>query len=407
MKLLSEEYKDKFKNDIPGLSKELDGSPVIYLDNAATTLKPRAMVDAMNEYYLGVSTNIHRGKHYAIEEVSNRYEHARYKVAELIGCSGNEVVFLRNTTEAINLVANGIELEPSDDVIVFSDAHHSNMLPWFSRANIHFVQFMENGSIDWDHYRKLLQLQPKVVAINYCSNVTGVYIPLKAAIDLAKHYGAMVVVDAAQAVPHRRVNVSELDIDFMAFSAHKMLGPTGMGVLFGKKEYLEQLKPGNLGGGMVDWVELGSYRLRKIPHRFEAGTPHIAGAYGLSAAIDYLNQIGFDELQQDDTEMGEYMLAKAMERDYLKPVNPDPNLDRGGVISLSFPGTDNLDDFARILSDSYGIMCRTGHLCAQPYIDEMSKGQVLRASAYFYTSRDNIDSFFNSVDEIASVLLAA
>ncbi len=407
MQLLSEQYKEKFQKDFPGLSTELDGSPVIYLDNAATTLKPRAMVDALNEYYLGVSTNIHRGKHYAIEEVSNRYEQARYKVAELIGCHGNEVVFVRNTTEGINLVANGIELSADDDVIVFSDAHHSNMLPWLSRAKVHFVQFLEDGGIDWDHYKKLLQVQPKVVAINYCSNVTGVYIPLQETVSLAKHYGAMVVVDAAQAIPHRRMNVADLDIDFMAFSAHKMLGPTGIGVLYGKKEHLGQLKPGNMGGGMVDWVELGDYRLRKIPHRFEAGTPHIAGAYGLSAAIDYLNQIGFDELQQDDVAMGKYLLDKALERDYVKAINPDPSLDRGGVLSLSIPGMENLDDFARILSDSFGIMCRTGHLCAQPYIDVMSKGQVLRASAYFYTSLESVDKFFESVDQIADMLLAA
>ncbi len=403
--MLAEQHKEKFKQDFPGLSKQLDDSPITYLDNAATSLKPRAMVEALQEYYLGVSTNIHRGKHYAIEEVSNRYEQARYKVAELIGCHGNEVVFVRNTTEAINLVAAGLELTPEDNLVVFSDSHHSNMLPWLSQGNTQFVKFGAQGEIDWEHYQNLLQTSPRVVAITYCSNVTGVYIPLEKMVKLAKQAGAIVLVDAAQSVPHRRINVTDLNIDFMAFSAHKMLGPTGIGVLYGRQEYLQQLKVNHLGGGMVDWVELGDYRLRKIPHRFEAGTPHIAGAYGLSAAIDYLNQLGFDNLEQEDKAMGSYMLEQALQRDYLQVINPDPGLDRGAVISLSIAGMENLDDFARVLSDSFGIMCRNGHLCAQPYIDAVGQGQVLRASAYFYTSTADIDKFFSSLDDIAGMLL--
>lgn len=405
MQLLAEQHQEKFKRDFPGLSKELDGSPVTYLDNAATSLKPVAMVEAVQEYYLGVSTNIHRGKHFAIEEVSDRYEQARYKVAELIGCHGNEVVFLRNTTEAVNLVASGLDISPDDDIVVFSDSHHSNMLPWLSRGKVHFVKFSVQGTIDWEHYQALLQLKPKMVAMTSCSNVTGIYIPLQQAVSMAKEVGAMVLVDAAQTIPHRRINVSELGIDFMAFSAHKMLGPTGIGVLYGKSDYLDQLQPNNLGGGMVDWVELGEYRLRKIPHRFEAGTPHISGAYGLGAAIDYLNQIGYSNIQQDDREMGRFMLEQALARDYLQVVNPDPQADRGAVVSVSIPGKENLDEFARILSDSYGIMCRNGHLCAQPYIDAVGTGQVLRASAYFYTSKDAVMKFFTSLDEIADLLL--
>ncbi|GAB4184387.1 MAG: cysteine desulfurase [Wenzhouxiangellaceae bacterium] len=403
--MLAEQHQAKFRQDFPGLTKELDGSPVTYLDNAATTLKPRAMADAVQEYYLGISTNIHRGKHYAIEEVSNRYEHTRYKVAELIGCHGNEVVFVRNTTEAVNLVATGLELDAGDHVVIFSDAHHSNMLPWLGRGQVHHVRFDSQGAVDWDHYESLLRLSPKVVAMTSCSNVTGVYIPLQQAVSMAKQAGALVLVDAAQTIPHRRINVTELDIDFLAFSAHKMLGPTGIGVLFGKKQLLEQLRPLNLGGGMVDWVEVGEYRLRKIPHRFEAGTPHIAGAYGFSAAIDYLNQLGFDALQEDDRQMGQFMLQQAGQRDYLHIINPDAEADRGGVISVSIPGQENLDDFARILSDSYGIMCRNGHLCAQPYIDAVGTGQVLRASAYFYTSKEDVSRFFSALDEIADMLL--
>lgn len=405
MQSLAEKHAAKFKQDFPGLSKELDGSPVTYLDNAATTLKPVAMVEAMQEYYLGISTNIHRGKHFAIEEVSDRYEHARYNTAELIGCHGNEVIFVRNTTEAINLVASGLNLEPDDQIIIFTDAHHSNMLPWLSRGKVEYVRFSPQGEIDWAHYRALLQAGPSVVAINFCSNVTGIYTPYEEVIKQAKQAGAIVVGDAAQAIPHRRVNVSDLGIDFMAFSAHKMLGPTGMGVLYGNKDLLNQLRPSQFGGGMVDWVDLEEYRLRKIPHRFEAGTPHIAGAYGLAAAIEYLHQIGFDNLEQEDRAMGQYMLEQALARDYLCVVNPDKDADRGAVISISIRGQENLDEFARILSDSYGIMCRNGHLCAQPYVDAQANGQVLRASAYFYNSRQDVDKFFQALDEIASMLL--
>jgi cysteine desulfurase/selenocysteine lyase len=188
--------------------------------------------------------------------------------------------------------------------------------------------------------------------------------------------------EAAQSVPHRKVNVKSLDIDFLTFSAHKMGGPTGIGVLYGKSDELEKLKPVNLSGGMIDWVERDSYRLRKIPHRFEAGTPHISGAYGLLAAIDYLNGIGFDKLEQHDRQMGQFMLAQANQRDFVEVVNGAPDADRGAVISLKVPSTPNLDDVSRVLSDSYDIMCRNGHLCAQPYVTEQATAQVLRISVY-------------------------
>lgn len=399
------ELEKKVASDFPAVATELDGNPVIYLDSAATTLKPKQMVDAINEYYLGISCNVHRGKNYSLEVVSNRYEEARYKVAELISCSGNEVVFLRNTTEAINLVANGLGLTKDDTVLVFGDSHHANLLPWMENATIQTVTTDDNGKIDLEHYYQLLEQKPKVVAITHCSNVTGVYCPLETMATAAKKSGAIVVVDAAQSIPHRRMKVNQLDVDFVTFSAHKMLGPTGVGVLFGKKEQLEQLKPLNLGGGMVDWVESDSYRLRKIPHRFEAGTPHIAGAYGVAAAIDYLNNIGFDHIEQHDRKMGQLMLSKALERDYLKVVNDDPEADRGAVISFYIPQLESLDEIARILSDSYGIMCRNGHLCAQPYVTKVANSQVLRASAYIYNSEDDIEKFFSALDEIIQFML--
>ena len=395
---------ENIRKDFPGTSAELDGAKVTYLDSAATTLKSQAMIDAINEYYGGISSNVHRGKNYSLELVSNRYENARYRVAELISCSGNEVVFLRNTTEAINLVASGLELTKEDRVLVCSDAHHSNFLPWMEHANVDIVQPNDVGGLDMDHFMDLMKKRPKVVAITHCSNVTAVYNPIEMMISEAKKVGAITVVDAAQSVPHRKINVNELDVDFLTFSAHKLAGPTGVGILYGKQERLKALKPALFGGGMVDWVDNKGYRLRKIPHRFEAGTPNIAGAYGLGASIDYLNKIGFELLESHDRDMGKYMLNKAMERDYLEIINKDPNADRGAVVSFKVPTSPKLDDAARVLSDTYGIMCRNGHMCAQPYVDELADSQILRISAYIYNTEEEIDYFFESLDEISTFL---
>ena len=402
--MFSKELNDKISSDFPGLKVEIDGNRVTYLDSAATSLKPQSMIDAVSEYYSGISSNVHRGKNYSLEMVSNRYENARYRVAELLSCSGNEVVFLRNTTEAINLVAGGLDLTKDDMVVVCSDSHHSNLLPWMERATVHAVKTNKDADLDLEHFEQLLELNPKVVAMTHCSNVTGVYAPIEKMVKAAKEAGAITVVDAAQSVPHRKVNVTELDVDFLTFSGHKMLGPTGVGVLYGKKDQLELLKPLNFGGGMVDWVDIESSRKRKIPHRFEAGTPHISGAYGMAAAVDYIFSIGYPAIEAHDKYMGQLMLEMAKKRDYLEVINDDPSRDRGAVLSIRIPSTPKLDEAARVLSDTYGIMCRNGHLCAQPYVDEHADGQVLRISAYIYTSESDIELFFSALDEISEFI---
>lgn len=401
--MFSEELKARIADDFPGLKTEVDGRKVRYLDSAATSLKPQQMIDAVNEYYSGISSNVHRGKSYCMESVSNRFERGRYRVAELLSCSGNEVVFLQNTTDAINLIAAGLGLSKDDNVVTCSDSHHSNLLPWMSRATVHVVRSDDTANLDMDHYAELLAAGPKVVAITHCSNVTGVYNPIDQMIRMAKEVGAIVVIDAAQSIPHRKINVKEMGADFLTFSAHKMLGPTGLGVLYGDKEKLKRLQPVNFGGGMVDWVGFDEYRLRKIPHRFEAGTPHIAGVYGLSAAIEYINNIGYPLIEQHDKTMGSKMLEMALERDYMEVINSRAK-DRGAALSFKIPSSPNLDDAARILSDTYGVICRNGHLCAQPYIDEHAASQVLRVSAYLYTTDSDIDYFFDSLDEVSELL---
>lgn len=403
--LVTEQLFARVSNDFPGLKAEMDGETITYLDSAATSLKPQVMIEAINKHYSGISCNVHRGKHFAMEEVSNQYEQVRYKVADLIKCHGNEVIFVKNTTEALNMVATGLELTDADEVVVFDNAHHSNILPWAINARVQITSSLPNGGVDMTHYETLLAGKPKVVALTHCSNVTGIYIDLENMAAMAKAAGAIVVVDAAQSIAHRSVSVKSGNIDFMCFSAHKMLGPTGVGVLYGKAALLEGLKPSIYGGGMVDWVEYDSHRLRKIPHRFEAGTPNIAGVIGFGAAIDYLTFIGMENIEKHDIEMGQLMMREAKKRDYLTVVHDNEQLDRGALLSMAINGLTELDDLSRYLSDSYSIVVRNGYLCAQPFVQSQTSGQVIRISAYVYNSKKEIEYFFESLDAIVGYLL--
>jgi len=398
--------RSKLEEDFPILLQEVADNRLVYLDNAATSLKPKQVAAEISRYYLEISANIHRGKHYLSEEASTIYEEGRYKVAQWLGCFGNEVVFVKNATEALNIVAKGVDIQPDDPVIVCTDSHHSNYLPWVERAAAKLVRIGRHGDVDLNHYEELLKLNPKVVSLTHCSNVSGLYLPIEEMARMAKEVGALVVVDAAQSVPHRRLNVRDSDIDFLAFSAHKMLGPTGIGVLYGKQSHLQEIQPVCLGGGMVDWVDTSGYRMRKIPHKFEAGTPHIAGVFGLVAAIKYLEKIGFDRLKAHDLELGKMLLAEAQKREYLEVIAPGAeNSHRCAIISLKIKGIDDMGNIARMLSDSYGIMCRSGHMCAQPFVDYLSDGDIFRASCYLYNNRQDLIDFFQALDELQRVVL--
>jgi len=391
-------------DDFPILSREIDGMPINYLDNAATTLKPQCVIDAITKYYSEVGANIHRGKHFLSEEASVHFEESRHKIAQFLGCSGNEIVFVKNTTEAINTVVNGLCLTKDDYLLSTLDAHHSNFLPWLNAGNLELVRINDDGKINLNHYEKLLKKKPKVVALTHCSNITGIYVPLESMIKMAKEQGALVIVDAAQSAPHRKINLKELGADFIVCSAHKMLGPTGIGVLCGRFSELEKLKPTLLGGGMVDWVELSHFRKRKLPHRLEAGTPHIAGVYGWAAAIDYMQSTDMKRITEHDLELGTLMLNHASQRDYIKIVGNSQDAERAGLISIYLSNYDDMGEIARMMSDSYGIMCRSGHLCSQQFLASQSVGQVLRASAYIYNSEKDIESFFNALDDIYNII---
>ncbi|WP_433328083.1 aminotransferase class V-fold PLP-dependent enzyme [Spirillospora sp. CA-294931] len=389
--------------DFPLLDRRLDGNEIVYLDNAATSLKPSVVVEEMTRYYTEVSANIHRGRHRLSETASAEFEGVRQRVAAFAGVRGDEVVFTLNTTEALNLVASGLGLGSRDLVLVPFDGHHSNLLPWRRHARTEPIPVDSMGCVDLDAYEELLRRRPRVVALGHCSNVTGVYAPVTQMASMARSAGAVTVLDAAQSVPHRR---PELDgVDFVAFSAHKMLGPTGVGVLCGTGGALERLDSRSVGGGTVDWVDLERYELRRPPHRLEAGTPNIGGVYGLGAALGYLDRLGFDALAAHDRALAGRQLGEALSRPALRIVGPtSPSVDRSATISLAVPGVSSLREIARIMSDSYGIMCRSGHLCAQPLVDRFTDHEVLRISAYVYNDEEQIARAFAALDEILPTL---
>ncbi|KZN32589.1 hypothetical protein N480_25400 [Pseudoalteromonas luteoviolacea S2607] len=393
--------------DFPVLERLIDGQSITYLDSAATALKPRSVIDAMSDYYSQSGVNIHRGKYYLSEEASDAYERVRYSIAQYLGAYGNEIVFTKGTTEALNLVAYGLDLKEDDVVVGFLDSHHAQLLPWRRYANLQLVGLNSEGGIDLDHYRELLKLKPKVVVLTHCSNVSGTIAPIEQMAEEAKKAcDAIVVVDAAQSIPHPhlRIDVSKTPVDFVAFSGHKMLGPTGVGCLYGKSAVLNTLRPLMLGGGMVDWVDADGSQERKIPHRFEAGTPPIASTLGLGAALTYLKQFSVQESLEHTETLTKAIIDGALKRDYLELLGTKSVKNRCAIGSLRIHGCDDLSDIARSLSDSYGIMCRTGHMCAQPVVDDQMGGEILRISAYIYNTTEEIERFYLALDELVSFL---
>jgi len=391
------------RDDFPVLGRSIDGVRLTYLDSAATSLKPRAVIDEVSRYYTDVGASIHRGKHMLSEEASDQYERVRQATAAFLGCRPSEVVFVANTTHALNLLALGLGLSRDDIVICARDAHHSQLLPWRAVARVELVELDATGAVDLDHYRHLLRRRPRVVALTHCSNVTGLLTPVARMASMARDAGALSVLDAAQSAPHRQLRPHRLGVDFMAFSGHKMLGPTGIGVLFVSDGQTERLRPAELGGGTVDWVGADGHELRRPPHRFEAGTPNIAGVYGLGAALAYLQRLGMAAVEQHDLLMAHALRAEVSRRSYLRLVGTSSG-ERSGIASLAIPGHDDLSDVAHVLSDAHGVMCRTGHLCAQPMVDRFTAGQVLRVSAYVYNTVPEVRAAFDALDATCASL---
>ncbi|MBT0772979.1 aminotransferase class V-fold PLP-dependent enzyme [Kineosporia sp. J2-2] len=395
--------KSPYRQDFPALSRQIDGQVISYLDNAATTLKPRTVIRAVTQYYENNGANIHRGKHRLSEEASDAYENARTTIARYIGAAANEVVLLRNTTEALNLVAGGLELEQGARIVGTLDAHHSQILPWRRAGQLELTRTDARGRLDREHFRQLLRTRPQVVVLTHCSNVTGVIHPVEELIAEVRAAGdATIVLDSAQYLPHGRVNVHALGADFMAFSMHKMLGPSGVGCLFGRSELLAGLRPANLGGGMVDWVDLAGSVDRRVPYRFEAGTPDIASVIGSAAAIDYLDGLDARHWHEHAGHLCSALVGGALEASGVRLIGPPDVRDRTALVSLRLDEGVPTGDVARMLSDSYGIMVRSGHMCSQPLVTELAGDQILRVAAYLYNDVAEIENFYAALSELLS-----
>ncbi|MDT8896823.1 cysteine desulfurase [Thermanaerothrix sp. 4228-RoL] len=401
---------EKIRADFPILQREVrPGVKLVYLDSTATAQKPLAVIEAMDKYYRWSNANIHRGVHTLGEEATALYEAARQRVARFINArKTREIVFTRNTTEAINLVAYSwgrSQLHPGDLIVLTEMEHHSNLVPWQilgaeKGLRLEFVPVTDDGYLDLIAYQQLLEQRPRLVAFTHMSNVLGTINPVTQMIELAHQAGAMVLLDGAQSVPHLRVDVQALGVDFLAFSAHKMLGPTGIGVLYAREDLLEHMPPFLGGGDMIKKVQLRSFVPNEIPYKFEAGTPAIAEAVGFAAAIDYLENVGMEAIAAYEHELVAYALERLATIPGLKVFGP-PAEHRGGVVSFSIEGV-HPHDVAQIL-DREGIAVRAGHHCAMPLHEKLGVAATTRASFYLYNTFDEVDRLVEALQKVQTI----
>lgn len=400
---LDETYKvQAIRKDFPILQQKVNGHPLIWFDNAATTQKPKAVIEALEKFYCQSNSNVHRGAHSLAAKATDAYETAREKVRQFLGASSaTEIIFLRGTTEAINLVAQTYGravVGKGDEILLTTMEHHSNIVPWqmlrdATGATIKVIPITEWGEINLEAYERLLVRRPRIVAITHVSNVLGTINPVREMIEMAHGYGACVLVDGAQAVAHLPVDVRELDVDFYTFSGHKIYGPTGIGVLYGKKDLLEEMPPWQGGGSMIDKVTFESTTYNRLPHKFEAGTGNIADAVGLGAAIDYLQKIGRSEMERYEKEITEYAMTELAKIRGVDLIGTSQS--KTGVISFVVDGF-SLDDLAGAL-DRRGIATRVGHHCAQPLMRHYGIEGTIRVSLGIYNTKEEIDVLIETI----------
>ncbi len=401
----------KIRQDFPILQRTVNDKPLVYLDNAATTQRPLQVIQAVGNFYRTHNANVHRSPHTLSFEATQAYEDAHRAVARLINApSWREVIFVRNATEALNLVAYGWglhHLKEGDEILTTVSEHHSNIVPWqflarVTGARVRYVPVDEEGRWTPDDVRKMLSPHTRIVALGHVSNITGVIHPVKEAAQLAREAGALVVVDGAQAVPHLPVDVQDLGVDFYAASGHKMLGPTGIGFLWGRAELLESMEPFLYGGDMIAEVTLEGASWNELPWKFEAGTPNIAGGIGLKAAVDYLEAVGLQAILEHELDLTRYALERLQEIPGIVLYGPRTAENRVGVITFNLEGV-HPHDVAYIL-DQEGIAIRSGHHCAQPLLTRLAAGNTARASFYLYNTRDEVDLFITALEKAARVL---
>lgn len=406
----------KIRADFPILSQKVNGKPLVYFDNGATSQKPQVVIDAIAKYYSEINANIHRGVHTLSQLATDAYEASRKKIQTHINAKfAHEVLFTSGTTHGINLVTHGFAsiLKPGDEVLVSALEHHSNIVPWQmlcekTGATLKVIPMDENGELIMSEYDKLLSQNTKVVTVNHISNALGTINPIKYMIEKAHEVGAAILIDGAQAAPHLKPDVQELDCDFYTFSGHKICGPTGTGILHGKEEWLNKLPPYQGGGEMIKEVTFEKTTYADLPHKFEAGTPNIAGGIVLGTAIDYLNEIGFENIQKQEKELLEYGTKRLLEIEGLKIYGPEVSGEVSGlkrktsVISFNIDGIHPYDIGAII--DKQGIAVRTGHHCAQPIMNFFCIPGTVRASFSFYNTKEEIDLMVEAVKKAQRML---
>ncbi|ERI94303.1 cysteine desulfurase, SufS subfamily [Clostridiales bacterium oral taxon 876 str. F0540] len=398
---------EEIRKDFPILSQNVHGKPLVYLDNAATTHKPIEVLEAMKNYHHMHNGNPHRGAHYLSVMATEDYENTREKVRKFINAAKTEeIIFTRNATESLNLVAYSYGMNfinEGDEIVLCISEHHSNIVPWqkvakAKKAVLKYMYLNSDYRLDMEEVKEKITDKTRLVGIARMSNVLGTIYPVKEIAEYAHSKGAIVLVDGAQAVPHMKVDVRELDADFFVFSGHKMLAPMGIGVLYGKKELLEKMPPFLFGGDMIEYVEEQNTTFAELPFKFEAGTQNVEGAVGLSAAIDYLEDIGLDKIHEYEMELTAYALEKMKEIPYVKIYGPADLQNRGGVVSFSIEGC-HPHDVSSIV-DTYGVAIRAGHHCAQPLMKFIGAPATSRASFYFYNTKAEVDIFIASIKNV-------
>jgi cysteine desulfurase/selenocysteine lyase len=400
------------REDFPVLDQEVrPGVPLVYLDNAATSQKPRVVIDTMSDFYMRYNANVHRGIHKLSEEATDAYEGARKRIARFINAASHrEIIYTRNTTESINLVAwtwGRTNLGPGDVVLSTEMEHHSNIVPWQIIAEqvgceVRYVPAREDGEFDWEAFEGLLDERVKLVTVTHMSNVLGTILPVRRLADAAHAVGALFLVDGAQSAPHLPVDVQAMDADFFAFSAHKMLGPTGIGVLYGRRELLEAMPPFMGGGDMIKRVELAASQWNDLPWKFEAGTPAIAEAIGFGAAVDYLEKIGMENVHAHEVAITGYALERLAEVPGVRVLGPTDPTHKGGVAAMVMADV-HPHDIAQIL-DHHGIAIRAGHHCAMPLHQSYNVVASARASFYLYNTFEEIDKLVEGLYAVKETL---
>lgn len=399
---------NKIREDFPILGREVYGRPLVYLDNAATTQKPRCVVEAITDEYYNVNANVHRGVHYLSQQATDLHEAAREKVRLFINArSTNEIIFTRGTTESLNLVVSSFcdgMMQEGDEVIVSVMEHHSNIVPWQLQAakkgiSIRVIPMTDEGELRLDEYEKLFTERTKIVSVTHVSNVLGTVNPVEEMIHIAHEHGVPVMVDGAQSTPHFAVDVQAMDCDFFAFSGHKMYGPTGIGVLYGKEEWLDRLPPYQGGGEMIESVSFEKTVFEHLPFKFEAGTPDYVATTGLAKAIDYMAAVGMDNIQRHERELTEYAMQRLSEVEGIRIFGRAPRKD--AVVSFLVGDIHHLD--MGTLLDRLGIAVRTGHHCAQTLMIRLGIQGTVRASFAMYNTREEIDALASGIERVSKM----